>query len=71
MTKNELIAALQAIPGNPEVMVNRGEWGPSQLLNCAPTLIQVLVQGESENWEVAFPEVPAGEGEVRQEVILL
>jgi hypothetical protein len=70
ITKDELIAALQEIPGNPEVMINAGERGPSRLR--AVRLVTVNDEGRREmNWEVMYPEVPADEDESPRITVIL
>jgi hypothetical protein len=71
MTRDELIAMLQAIPENHEVLVERGEWGPCVLAVGPRVTTCDMSNGTHELWEVAYPECEPINGEIRKTVILL
>lgn len=69
MTVVQVRRALEALPDDLEVMIERGEWGPSRIKNVNTAL--VVDQGDVHNWEVPFPESEPYENEKRISVALI
>ena len=52
-----LIALLQKENADAEVMIERGEWGPSRISGVRAALVRDS-GGRVECWEIYFPQVP-------------
>jgi hypothetical protein len=65
MIVSKLIEYLKTLPQDAEVMIQRGEWGPSRIYS-APRTALVRDANDKEghhNWEIDFPELQDEEWE--------
>ena len=62
MTVAQVRLALATLPDDLEVMIERGEWGPSRIKDVRTAYVED--KGDVQNWEVWYPEIDDGEKRV-------